>query len=1048
MTDMLQKGFTLSPQQRCLWRQNHGDARTAQGIVAIDGPLDPILLKAALHTIVERHEILRTNFVAARPSDLPLQVITEEASVDWQIVDSSHTNDPDGQIRNLAAEERNTIFDLSAGPPLRARLVRVADQRHVLLLTLPALCADFATLSNITKLLHNLYDGRGHFDTASETIIQYKDFAQWRDNVLGSPEAQQARSFFEPAMAAAAAGSRLNDSTAESREFSGIALPSQTIAPAVTEGLRILRSKSDLSTAAIFLACLQIGLWRVFSRRHFVVWDAFDGRDAESLLDSMGLFSFYLPLACKIDDGITLERVVRNAEDSQHSVREWSPFFNPEEVYPSMHSPTGGFSVGLDCRQFERYPDADTAFSLIVASTCNERTDLRLVCDLRGESIVTTLYFEPSTLSADAAGRVASAFVHCLENVAADPTRTVKSLWSSPIEAQTGSTPDSAAGSVIHRLFREQVQRTPDRVAGVYESEYVTYDELDRRADWLAAKLQMAGATVDGLVGLSMERSIELLVGVFGILKVGAAYSPLDPAWPADHLTQAIRALNLAICVTGGSVARPQVSPWTVVHPPVQADLDASDCVKDSSTGSCRAYVISTSGSTGGPKGVAIEHRSAVNLVSALYRAIYCHFPSALRLSLNAPLSFDASVKHLLQLLQGHTLVIVPERLRLDGPGMLAFVAAQQLDAFDCTPSQLKVLLNAGLDAPTNSCSGVLRFVLVGGEPIDSRTWSRLAEISSMAFYNLYGPTECTVDTTVAKVTALAEPNIGRQLSNIDVYVLDDGMEPVGPGVAGHIHISGAGLARGYVNRPSFTAVRFVANPFGANGSRLYRTGDIGRYRSDGTIEYLGRIDDQVKIRGNRVEPGEINARLMRHPAVRDSIVVPYVNSDGVTQLVAYVVPDPALPPASTTALRTFLTAQLPQYMVPASFITLERLPHTAHGKLDLAALPTPDKHRIVLDSAFAAPQTQLEKTIAGVWREVLHIEKAGANDNFFDLGGDSLTLIKTHEFLTRVVPRQFSVIDLFRHPTIRLLAEFLTGPSAGAAHLRTGMAPLRKDAL
>ena len=394
--------------------------------------------------------------------------------------------------------------------------------------------------------------------------------------------------------------------------------------------------------------------------------------------------------------------------------------------------------------------------------------------------------------------------------------------------------------------------------------------------------------------------------------------------------------------------------------------------------------------------------RDLRNLVAGLYQAIYSDLPdSQLRVSLNAPLSFDASVKQIVQLLSGHTLCIVPEEFRLDGKALLSFVQSSRLNVFDCTPSHMRILIDAGLLAqPTPS----LKVVVVGGEAVDDLMWESMAQADGTTrFYNLYGPTECTVDVTGCRVEAdSAGPSIGYPLANRRVYVLDSVRQPVPIGVPGEIYVGGPGLARGYLNRAELTRDRFVADPFGGDPeARMYRTGDRARYRPDGGIEFLGRFDDQVKLRGHRIEPGEISSVLADHPRLGAAAVTVSGDTNGPQRLVAYVVGAEEGEP-SATELRAYLHHSLPDYMVPWSFVTLGTLPLTSNGKLDRRSLPIPDMSRPELDVSFEAPRTPVEESLTEIWAEVLKVDRVGIHDNFFGLGGHSL-------FATRVLSRVIS---------------------------------------
>lgn len=580
----------------------------------------------------------------------------------------------------------------------------------------------------------------------------------------------------------------------------------------------------------------------------------------------------------------------------------------------------------------------------------------------------------------------------------------------------------------IHELFETQVEQTPEAIAVVFEDEQLTYDELNCRANQLAHYLQKLGAGPEVLVGICLERSLEMIVGVLGILKTGGAYVPLDSTYPKDRLALMLSDSQVPLLLTQNRLL-PELPKQETT--PVCLDTDwgliSQESTKNPASGSKPenlAYVIYTSGSTGRPKGVMIQHRSVLNLSQGLRQAISAYQQEAqLRVSLNGPLAFDTSVKQFIQLLQGHTLEIIPEMLRFEGSALLSYIQQRQVDVFDCTPSQLKLLISSGL---LTEAKPAPKYVLLGGEAIDETTWQALAQAKGIDFYNVYGPTECTVDATICSVQALPDkPTIGRPIANTQVYILDQHLRPVSIGVPGELYLDGIGLARGYLNDPALTTGKFVPNPFSDKpGARLYKTGDLVRYLPDGYISFLGRVDHQVKIRGFRIELGEIETALSQHPAVKEAVVLAPEDAAGDKRLVAYVIPQASTP--ARRELQTFLKEKLPNYMVPSAFVFLDMLPLTSHGKIDHQALPAPDTYGFEADAAYVAPRTGLESLLADLWREIVGAEKIGIHDDFFDLGGDSLKAAVLVNKLQAVLGEYIYVVALFEAPTIADFASYL----------------------
>ncbi|HZN09593.1 MAG TPA: non-ribosomal peptide synthetase, partial [Pyrinomonadaceae bacterium] len=555
-----------------------------------------------------------------------------------------------------------------------------------------------------------------------------------------------------------------------------------------------------------------------------------------------------------------------------------------------------------------------------------------------------------------------------------------------------------------------QVERTPAVAAVVYEDEQLSYRELNERANQLAHYLRRLGVGPETLVALLMERSLDLVVGVMGILKAGGAYVPLDPSYPAERIAVMLEPVPLLLTqerfLTTHHTAQTVCldRDWTAIA----AESTANPA--HHTTPRNIAYAIYTSGSTGQPKGVMIEHRSLLNLLAALDDLVYHEYQPPLRLTINAPLVFDASVHQLIQLGAGHTLYPLPAAARTDPAAFSEFLARHHIEVLDCTPPHLRMLLERGLDR-----NPALKFILAGGEALDP-LWSQLANNDTVACYNVYGPTECTVDSVGCRVTNDTRPIIGKPLANVGVYVLDEYLNPAGIGMTGELYHSGPGLARGYLNRPDLTAERFIPHPFSHEpGARLYRTGDLVKDQPDGNLVFLGRCDHQVKLRGHRVELGEIQSLLLTHPSVKDAVVLLREQT-----LAAYVVMEESL--TGSRELRQYLRERLPDYMVPAAIVELDQLPLTRNGKLDRSRLPAPAFAQ--QQETFVAPRTPTEESLARIWSEVLNVERLGVNDNFFDLGGHSLRATQVISRMQDVFGVELPLRVLFEAPTVAELAE------------------------
>ena len=659
--------------------------------------------------------------------------------------------------------------------------------------------------------------------------------------------------------------------------------------------------------------------------------------------------------------------------------------------------------------------------------------DLTALLREEGDTLQVTLAYRHDLFEAATIDRLGIHYQALLEGIAADPGARISRLpllTAAEIHQLASEwNPPPAEGPrnhTVHGLFEEQARRTPDRLAVVSGSDRLTFAELDRRSQALARGLRGLGVGPEILVGLCVERSVEAIIGILGVLKAGGAYVPMDPEYPQERLAFLLEDSRAKVLLTQEALlsrVQPGAARVVLLDRLPEAGEPAEEASFRTAGPENLAYVIYTSGSTGKPKGTLIEHRSVVNLAHVLRLAIYGQRSEPLRVSVNASLAFDASVKQIVQLLYGHTLHILPEEVRRDGERLLAYLRAEPLDVLDCTPSQLGLLLaNGSLESEESSPA----MALVGGEAIGEALWQRLAENRRTVFYNVYGPTECTVDATAYAIREVERPTLGRPLANVEIRLLDRRLNAVPAGVPGEICIAGAGLARGYLNRPALTAERFIPHPRSPKpGARIYRTGDLGRYLPDGRIESLGRADHQVKVRGLRIELGEIEGRLELHPGIDRAVAVLREDTPGDQRLVAYFTGSEGLADAE---LRLFLRQALPDAMIPSAFVRLAALPLSAHNKIDRSRLPLPSES---LEREFVAPRTPLEESLARLWGEVLRLDRVGIRDNFFELGGHSLLAVQLTSRIRQAVGIETPVRALFEHPTIEALAPVLERSAA-----------------
>jgi len=900
------EGFRLSPQQERLWLlQQGGPAFRAECVVELEGPLDAGLLREAWRAVVSRHEILRTTYELLPGMGLPVQVIGDDPAAAFALEETDLTGRDGDEQRRLLEElrraERSCAFDLERGPVLRLSLARLSAGRHWLLVSLPALCADARTLRNMLEELARGYaELTGGVAAEAGETVQYVDYAQWQHELLEEAGAGDGAGAEGPE---GAPGEELR-LPGERRAASGFepARRSGVVAAEVAARLGELSGRHGAPLAVLLLAAWQTLLWRL-TKQPPAVELLFDGRKISHLRGALGLFASHAPVGCRFAAGLRFTEVLRRTGEAvaaAHSRREYlvRPAARGAEAAAAARQ-----SVGFE---FDAWPRRLGAGALTLSPTSHcchtEPFKLKLSVAECGGALRFDLHYHAARLTEAGVARLAEEFEALLASVAERPEAPVEELdllgraeRELVLDVWNRTEADYPAGACVHTLFERQAAAAPDAEAVVSEGVRLSYAELNGRANQLARRLRALGVGPDARVALLLERSAEMIVGLLGALKAGGAYVPLDPSAPPERLRFMLEDAGAAALVTRGGLAESLPAHAARV---VRLDSDreaiarlgAEDLGVEVAPDNL-AYVIYTSGSTGEPKGVMVQHRSVVNLRGALRRAVYDGLGPRLRVSLNAPLVFDASVKQVVQLLDGHALVIVPEGVRRDAEQMFEFVARERVGVLDCTPSLLRPLEE--LAAGGRAGPGRLRAVLVGGEELDGALWEKLAADETVQYFNVYGPTECTVDATARRVEP-GRKGIGGPLPNVRAYLLDERMRPAPVGVTAELYVGGAGVARGYLNRPALTAERFVPDPFsGESGARLYRTGDLGHWLDDGTIEFAGRADHQVKLRGFRVEPGEIEAVLCRHPSVRRAVVVARDDEAGGKRLIAYAVPKP-----------------------------------------------------------------------------------------------------------------------------------------------------------
>ncbi|AGC43389.1 non-ribosomal peptide synthetase [Myxococcus stipitatus DSM 14675] len=1004
------EALPLSFAQQRLWFLDEMEPGSASynlpSALRLSGALDAEALRRAFESLVTRHESLRTTFASHQGQ--PVQLIRpptgwELPQMDLRALPSSER---EAHVHTLAMREAARPFSLATGPLLRTTLLRLEDAEHVLLVTLHHIVSDGWSAGVLVREVAALYAGfaSGQPSVLPALPIQYADFATWQRTWLQGSALDRQLDYWRQKLAGAPPALELPTDRPRPavQSFRGAQLP-VSLSPELSSALKGLAQREGATPFMLLLAAFQTLLARYSGQDDLCVGTPIAGRTRAETEGLIGFFVNTLVLRANVDARASFRELLAQVRTSTLEAYEHQhvPFEKlVEALQPRRDLSRGPFfqvMFSLQNAPVQELSLPGLSFRPVETNSASTKFDLSLALAEKQGCFQGVFEFSTDLFDAATVRRLSEHLLTLLSQVHAHPDVPLHALeMLSPSERNqvlvewNAAQAHSPEHDCIHHLFAAQARRTPDALALQFDGHALSFRQLDEQANQLAWHLRSLGVGPEVRVGLFLPRSTQLIVSLLAILKAGGAYVPLDPSHPRERIGFMLADSGVQVLVSQQGLLSSLPAHSARV---VALDGEAETLSRQprhtpaSSVGSDNlAYVIYTSGSTGRPKGVAVQHRSVVHFWASLERTVYADVRGALRVSVNAPLSFDASVQQLVQLLSGHALILFPEQVRADVSAMLAFIARERLDVLDCTPSILRLLLEAGL-----SEQSPLRAVLVGGEAIDEATWAALARSPRTRFFNVYGPTECTVDSTACAVhLSPKSPTIGRPLPNARAYVLDANLKPVPIGVPGELFIAGAGLARGYLGRPELTAERFLSDPFSATaGARMYRTGDKARWLPDGQLDYLGRVDFQVKVRGFRIELGEIEALLLQDASVQQAVVLAREDVPGDKRLVAYVSPRPGAS-LDAAVLRALLEDKLPEYMVPSAFVTLEAFPLNSSGKVDRKALPPPDA-TLHASADFVAPRNPTEVTLAALFSELLRVPRVGIHDDFFSLGGHSL---------------------------------------------------------
>jgi amino acid adenylation domain-containing protein len=1012
--------------------------------VLLSGPIDVKALGQAISAIVERHEVLRTRFEAVDGS--PVQVVNDDALMEMHVSDQCQLSDDrrDAEVRRLLNEEARKPFDFTSGLLLRATLLRLDEAEHVLLVVMHHIASDGWSWGVFFHELVGLYDDfcAGKSASLPELPIQYADFAAWQRQWLRSEVVEKQLAYWAKQLADAPDFLELPTDRPRPPmqtfrgQWESMDLPGQ-----LAQALHELSRREGATLFMTLLAAFQTLLHRYTRATDLLVGTPVAGRTHKETESLIGFFINTLVLRCDLAGNPTYRELLARVRETtiEAFMHQDLPFEKVvEELRPERspsHSPLIQVMFVLQNAPSPGQRFGELAMTPIEIETGTAKFDLTLAVEERANGLAVAMEYNSDLFDEATVTRMLGHWRELLEGIVANPDQRISDLplltdaerrqllveWNNTNTAYPREKP-------IHQLFEEQVEQTPDAVALVFNGRQLTYGELNTRANQLAHHLQKLGVRVDTLVGICMERSVDMIVGLLAILKAGGAYVSLDPAYPKERLAFMLEDAQCVVILTQQHLESCLPARKTgIVHLGVGESSPLDGLPLTNPVGGVTpenlAYVSFTSGSTGRPKGVCVPHRGVVRLVRETNFARLTADEVFLQL---APIAFDASTLEIWgALLNGARLVVFPPQ----APTLAEIgetIQRQQVTTLWLTAG----LFNQMIEEQPDSLRTV-RQLLAGGDVLSMpHVRQALEQLPHCRLINGYGPTENTTFTcchpiTVASLDRGSVP-IGRPIARTQVYVLDQHLQPVPVGVPGELYTGGDGLARGYLNRPELTGEKFIRNPFtDVPDARLYKTGDLVRWLPDGNLEFLGRIDSQVKIRGFRIELGEIEAVLGEHSGVRESVVIARPDPPGEKRLVAYVVAKQSPAPAASE-LRQFLHDRLPAYMLPSAFVFLDALPLSPNGKVDRNALAAPDATRPELEKKFVPPRNSTELRLAKIWEDVLNIHPIGVADKFFDLGGHSLLAVRLLARIEKVFDKRLPLAAIFQFPTIEELANVI----------------------
>jgi len=1021
--------YEMSSAQKRLYTLQQFDLENTSynmpGILEMEGKLDAERLNNVFKRLIKRHEALRTSFELIREEIV--QKIQEEAELEIEYKEAVE-EEIEEILRSFVRP-----FDLSKAPLLRVGLVKLYLEKYILMFDMHHIISDGTSMGILTDEFVKLYEGQ----ELSPLRLQYKDYAAWQNSMLSSEIIKKQERYWLKTF---------------KEEIPVLSLPTNYQRPAIqifegdrvyfeldeeiARGLRKTAKETGATMYMVLLAGFNILLSKYSGQEDIAIGSPIAGRPHADLDNIIGMFVNTLAMRNYPKGRKTIIEFIEEVKINALNAYE-NQDYQFEELVERLNirrdmSRNPVFDVMFAMQNMDMGEMAIEGISIKPYRMENHvsKFDITIEVVEKGEKLGITIEYYSRLFNKDTIERMAGHFKNVLRDIAQNTGKRISKIDMLGEEEKhrllyefNDTYAEYPRGKTIHELFEDQVEKKPDNIAVVYEDKQLTYRELNEKANQLARILRENGIVPDSIVGIMVERSLEMIVGIMGILKAGGAYLPIDPEYPTERIRYMLEDSGTGILLTQKQLIGKAIFDGEVIE--LDDELlyagDSSNLVVVNRTDNL-AYVIYTSGSTGKPKGVMLEHRSINNFIHGIGKKI--EFKKGKTILALTTIAFDIFVlETLVPLSYGLKIVVANENQQKD-PGLLNRIIVEQgIDMLQMTSSRLQLLLAADSNMV---CFQRVKEIMVGGEAFQKALLQKLQKSENIKIYNLYGPTEATVWSAVRELSKEAEVNIGRPIANTQIYIIDEqnSLQPIG--VAGELCIGGDGLARGYLNRLELTSEKFVENPF-VSGARMYKTGDLAKWLPDGNIEFLGRIDQQVKIRGFRIELGEIESQLLKQPGIKEAIVVAKEDENSSKYICAYIVGEEEL---VLSELREHLGKELPDYMIPSYFVQLESIPLTPNGKVNRKALPEPNGSMIA-GAEYEAPRNGIEEKLVSIWQEVLGADRIGINDNFFELGGHSLKgmmiINRIHEKLNIKITLQ----GLFRLPTVAALYEHIKNSAA-----------------